>query len=87
VTAPAKIAMSATFPMNQLPYAMKSTTCPRANPGARNKRSPRCVTAPPSRRPQATAHAIERVRYAATDTPMAARPAMTAKTQVKSSPI
>ena len=28
ITAPAKIAISATLPMNQSKYAMKSTTCP-----------------------------------------------------------
>jgi hypothetical protein len=35
---------------------MKSTTCPRPNPGARNSRSRRFPTAPPSSRPRAAAH-------------------------------
>ena len=66
---------------------MKSTTCPRANPGSRKRRSSRWVVAPPSTSPNATAQARDVTRRATTVTATTAAAANTAKIQVYAEPI
>src|ERR1043165_7914295 len=66
---------------------MKSTTCPRANPGARNDRSTRCVTAPPNNNDNDTACTTDAGFNANRTNTTTATAVMIVKTHVEPAPI
>ena len=73
---------SARFQIGQCGNSRKSTTCPRATPGARNIRSDRLPSAPPSSRPRVSAQTRLPSRLATRITTTTTATAITVSTQV-----
>src|SRR5829696_425709 len=81
--APIVMAESATLNVGKSPTCTKSTTAPRRNPGARNRRSIRLPSAPPSTSDNPTTISVSRVRRTVRTRITATTMATTARNGVK----